>query len=343
MTVTRDNLASYLDRLDALIQPAIVELLGDGVDSRNHEAVFYQSLAGGKRLRPALAVMSCELLGGELEDVLYPAAALEILHNCTLIIDDIIDHSDFRRNRPTVWKKYGKSIAKCISMSYASSIFQGAARTRKGALLTEHFARTLKSVVDGEILDILFERSGRDDEPFVENNRYETVTREDYINMIRHKTATLIKASCEVGGLCAGGSNKDLEALGEYGFNIGMAFQIRDDILDIFGDEKEFGKKIGKDIFEKKMGNIVIIFALEELGSRTDNLLVKILETERPVTDEGVREAIGLISGTAAQAKAFELCRSYIDESLSVLEQLPQNQAGELLRDMANFIFSRNN
>ena len=191
MAVTKENAKSYLTEWSQAVDPVILDLIKDGVDVKNHELLDHQMKVGGKRLRPGLAIASCLCLGGKLEDVIYAAASLEILHNYTLIIDDMIDNSDFRRNEPTVWKKYGNSMAQCAGIDYAVSIFQGVNKSPYPLRLTELFAQTLKVIADGEIMDVLFERSGREDEPFVTENRYETISKQDYLKMISKKTAVL--------------------------------------------------------------------------------------------------------------------------------------------------------
>lgn len=343
MKYATKDIKGVLEEITDKVDPAIYELLTSSVDKRYQDIARYQISCGGKRLRPALAVMSSEMLGGKLEDVLYPAASLEILHTATLIIDDIIDNSDFRRNDPTVWKKFGTSMAECFSMDYVVSIFQGANKSSERAALTEVFAKTLKSIVDGEIADILFERSGREDEPFVVEHRYDIVSKKDYFDMIGNKTAILIQASCQVGGICAGGSREQMDALMDYGWGIGVSFQLRDDILDIFGDEKSFGKKIGKDIIEKKMGNIIVILALEELEKEDKKALLDILASEEDIKDEDISEAIKIIKKTDAKDKAYNLSKKYVGEALKSLQKLPQNESNQALKDLAEFIIERKN
>lgn len=335
------EIKEVLTEITEKVDPAIYELLTSSVEEKCQEIARYQISCGGKRLRPALAIMCSDMLDGKLEDVLYPAASLEILHNATLIIDDIIDNSEFRRNDPTVWKKYGTSMAECFSMDYVVSIFQGANKSPEREALTEVFAKTLKTIVDGEVADILFERSGREDEPYVVKNRYKVVTQKDYFDMVGKKTATLIQASCQVGGICAGGSKEQVDALMDYGWGIGVSFQLRDDILDIFGDEKSFGKKIGKDIIEKKMGNIIVILALEELEKDDKKALLNILTSDGEVSDEDISEAINIIGKTNAEENAYKLSKKYVDDALESLKKLPQNESNQALKDLAEFIIER--
>ena len=171
---------NFLNSTAKKINPMMKELLVSYVDIKNRKAVNYQISTGGKRVRPALAVASCKMLGGKLEDVLYPAVSLEILHNYSLIIDDIIDNSKLRRKEPTCWFKLGRSIAQCMGIDYSAAIFQGANRSKKPVEISELLAKTMKTLVDGQILDLLFEQSGRDDESYIKQNRYQRITDYNY-------------------------------------------------------------------------------------------------------------------------------------------------------------------
>ena len=168
------------------IDPEIKKVLLSDVSAKFHPLIAHQIATGGKRLRPLLAILSCRMLGGKLKDVIHPAAGLEILHNCTLIIDDIIDHSKIRRNKPTVWAKYGESMAECAAIDYSASIFQAAEASPDPVRISEIFAETMKAIVDGEITDILFERYGREQEPFVKKNRPKKVSKKQYLVRISH-------------------------------------------------------------------------------------------------------------------------------------------------------------
>jgi len=331
---------SILHQISKTVEPVIKEILDSDVDKKNRKLVNYPVSAGGKRLRPALAVISCRMLGGKTKDVLYAAAGLEILHNYTLIIDDIIDNSDLRRGKPSTWFKFGKSMANCIGIDYGAAIFQAANKSKYPVRISEIFSETMKALVDGEILDILFEKEGREDEPYIVKNHYQTVTKKKYLEMVNKKTAALFQSSCEVGGICAGASFKELKALRNFGFNFGMAFQIKDDILDIFGEEKKFGKKIGHDIEEKKWSNIIILFALKKLNSFDKNQLSKILEKKK-ITKKDIRKSVKIIKKTNAADLSLEFGEKYIQKAKNNLDLLPQNKWNNLLREISEFAIER--
>ncbi len=334
------NLLRVLTELGEVVDPVIKEILNSGLPRRFNKSTNYQISAGGKRLRPAFLFVSCYLLGGKTKNAIYPAAGIEILHNYTLIIDDIIDDSQIRRGRNTVWKEFGVSTAECIGSFYAPSIFQAAQRSKNPVIISEIMARTLKTIMSGEIMDILCEKGGRRNEPHINCNRYHFVSRKIYLEMIKRKTASLFQASCEIGGISADGKKKEIKLLRDYGLNLGMAFQIQDDILDIFGDEKSFGKKIGKDIMERKGGNIVILTALEELNPKDKKELLTIL-TKNKILVNDIKKAIFLIKKTDAEKKSRKMGERYVKNAKNALKNLPQNKWNEILDLFADFVVNR--
>jgi geranylgeranyl pyrophosphate synthase len=317
------------------------ELLGSNSDTKLRQIINYQIFIGGKRLRPLLAIVCYNLLGGKkLENVLYPAAGLEILHNYTLIIDDIIDNSFLRRGEKTCWAKFGKSITQCIGIEYSATIFQSANRSENRIRISEIFAKIMKVISEGEILDILFEQGERENEPYIIKNRYLEIKHKDYLEMVGKKTASLFEACCEVGGICANAQEKEINALKKYGFNLGIAFQIRDDILDIFSQETVLGKKIGKDIIEKKLGNIVVLYALKEFVPRDKKEFLRIIR-KKNITNKDVKQAMALIKKTDSKAKADLLGKNFIKRAKKSLDSLPQNKWNDILKEFANFIVER--
>jgi len=336
----RKELDLFLKKTAKTVDPIIQELLESYIDKKFYKLINYQVSTGGKRLRPALTIISSKLFGGKIKNVLYPAAGLEILHNCTLIVDDIIDHSELRRKKPTTWFKFGKSVAECMGVDYLAAAFEGANRSKKPAVISEIFAETLKIIFNGEILDILFEQRGREEESYIVKNRYHKITKQKYYEMVGRKTASLAQNCCEVGGICAGASNKQLEALKDYGFNLGIAFQVRDDILDIFGEEKKFGKKIGKDIEERKLGNIVILSALSELSKPEKEKILKIIR-KKEIKNKDIKEAIKLIKKTNSYQETCHLAESFAKKAKESLKLLPKNKWNKILENLADFVIQR--
>jgi geranylgeranyl diphosphate synthase, type I len=335
------DLKTQLSDISKLVEPVIADILSNGLEKPTAAMALHQVSSGGKRIRPALVILTGRMLGAKLPDLLGPAASVEILHNSTLIIDDIIDHSETRRDQPTQWKKHGHSMAECTSLVYTSAAFRGLARSPYVGELAGVYDDALKRVVDGEIKDILFERTGREDEEYVVANRYNIITIDDYLTMIEQKTAVLIEASCKIGAICAGSDKKTVETIGQYGHNIGMAFQIRDDILDIFGDQKEFGKQIGKDIIEKKMGNVVMLLASEQISADDRQYVDSVLGSLEPVSSEQVAKITDIIRTTDAMQSASTMAEDYTAKAVEALGLMPDNQFRQTLQDIAEYLAKR--
>ncbi|AKG38981.1 MAG: polyprenyl synthetase family protein [Infirmifilum sp.] len=328
-------LAEYGKKIDPIMEKYLLK----NANPEFQEAVLYPIKIGGKRVRPALTIISALAVGGKAEEAYPAAAAVELAHNYSLILDDIIDHSEVRRGYPTVWKKYGLSTAILVAVHYRESIADALSDTRDPKTFHDIMARTIKLLTDGERLDILFEQSGREDEPYIVANRYRKISLEDYLNMIEKKTGVLIETSCVFGGLSVGIVEEEIiQALREYGRNIGIAFQISDDIIDIFGDARKTGKKVGGDIKEHKLGNVVVQLALEELGE--DSLLYKTI-SKPEVSWEEVAAAVDEIKKTNAFRRAEKLRSEYTLHAISALQKLPASNYREMLRELAVFIEKR--
>ena len=199
--------------------------------------IGYALSSGGKRIRPRLVLMGCELFGGDVKAALPLATAIEVFHNFTLLHDDIMDNADTRRGRATVHKKWDANTAILSGdamLIKAYEQLEGVAASKLPELL-HLFSRTALEVCEGQQYDMDFEQSAQ-------------VSLSDYFNMIRLKTAVLLGAALKMGAIVANASAEDANHLYAFGINIGIAFQLRDDYLDVYGNEQNFGKKIGGDI-----------------------------------------------------------------------------------------------
>ncbi|HCM36950.1 MAG TPA: polyprenyl synthetase family protein [Candidatus Wildermuthbacteria bacterium] len=329
------HVEAILKKYAALVNPVIKKMLAQGVTKQTRELLHYQISTGGKRLRPALAILSCLACGGKLQDALYPAAGLEILHNYTLIIDDIIDNSPKRRGKPTCWKKFGRSFAECIGIDYGATILQVIVESKSPKKVSAVYAKALKTIMDGEMEDVLLEQAGREEEPFPEKHRITRISLPLYKRMIGAKTASLFRASCELGAITANAPLQKVETLKTYGWHLGVAFQITDDVLDICGVNT--GKPRGQDIREHKLGNILIFFALKELPLKNKLDLTKILRMDSP-GNEDIKKAIMLIETTSAKKKAVQQALWYESEAKRALAALPPSQSRLMLEEIVDFV-----
>jgi geranylgeranyl diphosphate synthase, type II len=244
-----------------------------------YDPVNYILGIGGKRLRPLLALMGCELFSKNINRALPVAMAVEVFHNFTLLHDDIMDDAPLRRGKPTVHVKYNIStgilsgdVMLILAYEFLKNTEGSAAMTHK---LWTIFNKMAKEVCEGQQMDMNFE------------NRND-VTLAEYIRMIELKTSVLIAAAFEMGALAGGASLKQALPLYEFGRNVGLAFQIQDDILDTFGDPDTFGKKVGGDIIQNK--KTFLVLKTFELGNYTQNAELKALMAT-PTKDETVKIA----------------------------------------------------
>mgnify|MGYP006282089775 CR=1 FL=1 len=336
----KEKLIAFLEESKVLVDSKAKEILNSNVDARFKDLVDYHIDSGGKRVRASLALLCCLACGGKKEDALYAAAAIEILHNSTLLIDDIIDHSSWRRGEETAWKKFGVSIVECLNFIYSSSVFEASLRSKNPKAVSEKMIEAMKIVIQGEIMDILFEQNGRRKDNYVQENRYSSVSLEDYLEMVTKKTSILIQKSTEIGCICAGASEKDIKLFGGYGYNLGVAFQIVDDILDIYGQKEKFGKAIGQDIREGKLGNILVIYALKDLPKEDRESLLNVLRKEKAY-EADVDKVIKIIKNTDAKEKSVDLAKKYAELACSNLEKVSGNQWTKLMEGLVDFVIER--
>lgn len=257
LEAARVRVDAYLDRV---LPPA-----GTGA-GRLHEAMRYSVFAGGKRLRPALAMASAEAVGGRPEDSVAFAGALELVHTYSLVHDDLpsMDDDDLRRGKPTSHKVFGEAMAILAGDALHSLAFESLLENVSDATLARDLARDLaraagvRGMVGGQVEDLCAERA--------------TPSEERLLKIHGGKTAALIAASCVGGGRCAGASASQLDALSRFGLDLGHAFQIVDDVLDVTGTPEQLGKTPGKDRRGKKM-TYVALEGVPSARSRADRRL----------------------------------------------------------------------
>ena len=242
-----------------------------GQPTELYEPIAYTILQSGKRLRPMLCLLACELFGGDENEALWPALALETFHNFTLIHDDIMDKAPMRRGKPTVYQKWNADIAILSGDAMLAKAFQFALKPQKGAALAQQLGQVAIEICEGQQMDLNFETQ-------------KTVTIEDYLEMIRLKTAVLLATALQMGATVANAKEADIQRLYDFGINIGMSFQLQDDILDLYSDVEVFGKKHGGDIADNKK-TYLYLKALE-LASEKDRKRLQQLFTLRIDHDE---------------------------------------------------------
>ena len=223
-------IADFLQQIDWHIKP-----------NNLYEPIAYILSQGGKRIRPHLCLLSAELFGAQAEKALLPAISFEMLHNFTLIHDDIMDKADLRRGKPTVYKKWNTDIAILSGdVLYAKSFeYMLQHKSENILILLSLLNKTAIEICEGQQMDLDFESMPN-------------VAIEDYLEMIRLKTAVILAACLQAGAIVALADEKSQQAIYDFGIKIGLAFQLRDDLLDVYGEVDKFGKLNGGDIAENK-------------------------------------------------------------------------------------------
>ncbi len=229
---------------------------------------------GGKRLRPVSLLMACNLFTDEITRAVQPAMAIEMFHNFTLMHDDIMDNAPLRRGNPTVHHKWNNSVAILSGDVMLVEAYKLIMQVESGILadVLQIFNNTAVGVCEGQQIDMNFEES-------------ESVAEADYINMIRLKTAVLLGGALKIGALVGGASQNDAAYLYDFGVNLGIAFQLQDDILDVYGDPEKFGKQVGGDIIANKK-TFLLIKASELASGETRRSLASWLTTNNRPTEK---------------------------------------------------------
>lgn len=333
------ELFEKMARKGRLVDDFLLKTLRLGASDELYAIVKHQVMAGGKRIRPAMTILCCRAVGGNGEAAIPAAAAVELVHNYTLIFDDIIDRSDLRRGLPTVRAEYDDVMAILAGMHYREAIFEATKKSLRSMEIEEILSLALRKIIEGERLDVLFEQAGREAE-YIRKMMYKSISEKDYFRMIGKKTAVLFEAACKVGGLVGNGTPDQVDALSKFGWNCGLAFQVTDDLLDITAKKEELGKDIGKDIKEHKLGNLVILYSLKELSKVERNRLLEILRS--PMIGEAeVNEATRIISSTSAAKHTCEASKDFVTLAKTSLTALPSSEAKNTLLSLADFINKR--
>lgn len=245
----------------------------DGRPSELYKASAHLIVNGGKRLRPYLVIKSCQMLGGSPKQALAAAAAIEMIHNFTLVHDDIMDKDEMRHGVPTVHTRYGMPLAILAGDVLFSKAFQTISidNVRDSGMSSKLVSRLADACVDvceGQVLDIRMAEGKK------------IPQRSEYIEMVEKKTSALFEVSCAMGAICAKRSNKDIENLASFGRNLGVAFQITDDYIGVLGDPKVTKKPVGNDLREGKK-SLPILLAIRKADPKRKRMILKVFGNQR--------------------------------------------------------------
>lgn len=263
-----------------------------------YDPINYTLKSGGKRIRPVLTLMACNLFSEDVENAIKPAIGLEIFHNFTLLHDDIMDHADIRRGNPTVHKKWNENTAILSGDAMFIKAYEYFLDCESPNFrdILKVFNLTALEVCEGQQYDMEFE--DRDN-----------VTEQEYLRMIELKTSVLLAAALKIGALLGGAEKNDADLLYEFGINIGLAFQLQDDYLDVYGDTEVFGKQIGGDIVANK--KTFMLIKAQELAKGDDEIRLKKLLISNDIDRE---EKITAVTTIYNSLKIKEIVQKRIQE-----------------------------
>jgi len=249
-----------INEIQSLISVEIekeIDLINQSEPKNLYTPIAYALKMGGKRVRPVMVLLASNLFSDDIEHAIPAALAIEVFHNFTLLHDDIMDQAEMRRNSPSVYKKYNQNIAILSgdAMSILAYNYLLKYNSAEGSEMMKLFSRTALEVCEGQQLDMDFEEKME-------------VSIPEYLNMIRLKTAVLLACSFKLGALAAKAPEESANLLYNFGLNLGIAFQLQDDLLDVFADQSKFGKRIGGDIVSNKK-TFLLLKALELADDQT--------------------------------------------------------------------------
>ncbi len=294
-----------------------------------YQPASYILESSGKRLRPLLVLLSAKAVGGNIKNFYNAALSVEMLHNFTLVHDDIMDNADLRRGNLTIHKKYNLNTAILTGDILAAVAYEFLLKDCKvnAKQALDSFTKGLVEVCEGQSLDTEFETR-------------KNVSLPEYIEMIEKKTAALARMCCELGAYLAAGSKNDIKALSNYGKYLGIAFQIQDDLLDIIADKSEFGKRIGGDLVEGKK-TFLFIEALEKAKGKDKDDLLKVV-ANKGIKENQIEYYKNLYEKLGVIDDAKDAIRSYTSKALRSINKLSNKSEVEIFYWLADSLIKRN-
>lgn len=319
-----------VEEAQSLVKKEIEKLEFPEKPGNLYDPVRYILSNGGKRIRPSLVLLGANVFSDDVTGALWPAVGIEIFHNFTLLHDDLMDNSEIRRGRPTVHLKWNANISilsgdvmSILSYNYISRVQEEYLK-----YVLSVFNRTALEVCEGQMMDMDFE------------NRND-VSLDEYLRMIELKTSVLIAASLEIGALSVGGQRSAAKDLYDFGLNLGIAFQLQDDLLDSFGNQDTFGKKVGNDILTNKKTYLMI--SLQNLSEPADyGILEKLLSTANIDPQEKISGVLSLFEKYNIRQITQEKINEFFSRATAKLDRidLPENRK-KVLRDFSLELMGR--
>ncbi|MEE4197697.1 MAG: polyprenyl synthetase family protein [Bacteroidales bacterium] len=296
-----------------------------------YDPINYTLESGGKRIRPALVLLACNLFTEDVQKAIRPALGLEVFHNFTLLHDDIMDHAEIRRGIPTVHKKWDENTAilsgdAMLIKAYDYFLEVDSPNFRE---ILKVFNQTALEVCEGQQYDMEFEMRDQ-------------VAEKEYLRMIELKTSVLLAGALKIGALLGDAPAVDADLLYEYGRHLGLAFQLQDDLLDVYGDEKVFGKQIGGDIVSNKK-TFLLVKAFELAGEDDLNLLEYWMQKEPAEREEKIIAVTRIYDQLNIQEITREKILSLTQNALNILDRVEVDHSKKIeLKNLAGKLINRN-
>ncbi|HQK70640.1 MAG TPA: polyprenyl synthetase family protein [Bacteroidales bacterium] len=318
-------------QLKDLVEKALLNLSLPCEAPRLAETIRYILSAGGKRLRPVLALMACNIFTDKIDHAVLPAAGLEIFHNFTLVHDDIMDNAPVRRNLPTVHTRWN------VNQAILSGDIMAFIATECFINLPPEILQTVLRIYNKAAIDVC---TGQQLD--LDYEKVPSVTESEYLRMIELKTASLIAASLAIGATLGGAGTKERDTLHEFGVNLGMAFQIQDDLLDVYGETRIFGKTSGGDIAAGKK-TFLYIKAMEMATGELLKTLKSLYQDKNNNRAEKIIIVKEIYDTLNIPQITENLANQYISRAISTLKSLPvNNDRKEELMSLALSLTGRN-
>ena len=301
-----------------------------GEPSQLYKAAAHLIVNGGKRLRPYMVVKSCQVLGGKTKEAITAAGAVEMVHNFTLVHDDIMDNDEMRHGVPTTHKRFGIPIAILAGDVLFSKAFQVVSKanlpSKSTSELVSRLSKACVDICEGQLLDIKMAESKK------------IPTQNKYIKMISKKTAALFDVSCSMGAICAKSKSKDISNLSSFGKNLGIAFQITDDLIGVMGDPKVTKKPVGNDLREGKK-SLPILLAIKKAKGKNKKIILHAFGNQKAKKKE-IEDAVLVIKSLGIEKSMRGQALRYAEKAKKSLNSYSGTSKNELI-SLLDFVVKR--
>jgi len=320
-----------LEELSELVEKSITTIDFPEEPQNLYNPISFVLSNGGKRIRPILSLAACNMFSESIDKAIYPALGVEVFHNFTLVHDDIMDGAFIRRNKETIHKKWNTNTAILSGDAMSIMAYQLLSKTDSKYLhqVIDVFNSFALGICEGQQLDMDFENQTG-------------VSQDEYTKMIELKTAVLLKGALQIGAIIGEANSKDIELIGSFGVNLGLAFQLQDDVLDVYGDPAIFGKKAGGDILSNKK-TILTVKALSRAKGEDLSMLKELYSTTDVDPIEKIEKVINIFNQENVKEDVDLLITDYYSKALESLDRISVSSSRkEILLSLGNRIMVRN-